>query len=307
LYVACTRAADLLILSGRIGEKDTWLTEILDAMDIVEDGAAEETIDYDDFAIQVYRPAEPLKKTIKAVESIRENLEPLTFIPPLAQPLPVVRQKLPLAVTQLKKLTGREDSAVPEFRPAIWRHERTKTKKRAPGYLIGNIVHTALAHWNCLVYSDSELLQLLENYALREGVFSDALVDAVQRSHQMLMNLKNHSIYQNIQQAQQRYHEVPFTQTTSVGTLHGVIDLLYQDQNGAWHLLDWKTEWSPKAKIEENAQEHLMQMAAYSQAVQSELGFAPEVSLCYLYPKIILFPLSQSALDNVWKELIVPF
>ena len=306
LYVACTRAADLLILSGRIGEKDTWLTEILDAMDIVEDGAAEETIDYDDFAIQVYRPAEPLKITKKAVESIRKNLEPMTSIPPLAQPLPAVRQKLPIAVTQLKQLIGREDSDVPTFRPAIWRHERTKTKKRAPGYLIGNIVHKALAHWNCLVYSDSELVQLLENYALREGVFADALVDAVQRSHQMLMKLKNHSIYQNIQQAQRRYHEVPFTQNTSVGTLHGVIDLLYQDQDGTWHLLDWKTEWSPKAETEENAQEHLMQMAAYSQAVQSGLGFSPVVSLCYLYPKVVLFPLSQSALENVWKELIVP-
>ena len=306
LYVACTRAADLLILSGRIGGKDTWLAEILEAMDIAADGDAEETIDYDDFAIQVYRPAEPLKITKKAVESIRKNLEPMTSIPPLAQPLPVVRQKLPIAVTQLKQMIGREDSDVPAFSPAIWRHERTKTKKRATGYLIGNIVHKALAHWDCLQYSDSELLQLLENYALREGVFADALVDAVQRSHQMLMKLKNHSIYQNIQQAQQRYHEVPFTQTTSVGTLHGVIDLLYQDQNGTWHLLDWKTEWSPKAETEENAQEHLMQMAAYSQAIQGSMGVEPEVGICFMVPETTYHSLSINILNDAWDEIKLP-
>jgi len=204
----------------------------------------------------------------------------------------------------LKHLMGREDSDVPAFRPAIWRHERTKTKKRAPGYLIGNIVHKALAHWNCLEYSDSELLKLLDNYARREGVFSDALVDAVQRSHQMLMNLKNHSIYHNIRQAQQRYHEVPFTQTTSAGTLHGVIDLLYQDQNGTWHLLDWKTEWSPKAKIEENAQEHLMQMAAYANAVHQSIGVQPDVALCFMVPNIIICPFSSEILESVWSDVV---
>jgi ATP-dependent exoDNAse (exonuclease V) beta subunit len=51
--------------------------------------------------------------------------------------------------------------------------------------------------------------------------------------------------------------------------LHGIIDLLYQDQSGDWHLLDWKTEWTPRAEIEENSHQHMIQMAAYAQAAQN--------------------------------------
>jgi len=303
LYVACTRAADLLILSGQIGKRDTWLSATLDAWGIEVDGSDEENLDFGDFSIQVFRPEEPPETSQSATESIPEGLS-MRVIPPLALPLPIQPQLQPIAVTRLGQLLGQEKDEFAEFRPALWSHELPTSKKRAPGYLVGNIVHLALAQWDCLEYSESELLRLLENYVKREGVFSDALVDAVQRSHQMLMNLKNDEIYQSIQHAQQRYHEVPFTQMTPVGTVHGVIDLLYQDQNGAWHLLDWKTEWSPKAKIEENAQEHLMQMAAYANAVHQSIGVQPDVALCFMVPNIIICPFSSEILESVWSDVV---
>ncbi|MBC8552652.1 MAG: PD-(D/E)XK nuclease family protein, partial [Candidatus Brocadiales bacterium] len=96
------------------------------------------------------------------------------------------------------------------------------------------------------------------------------------------------------------------TQTTSVGTLHGVIDLLYQDQNDAWHLLDWKTEWSPKAETEKNAQEHRMQMAAYSQAIHGSMGVEPEVGICFMVPETTYHSLSINILNDAWDEIKLP-
>jgi len=303
LYVACTRAADLLILSGQVGKKDTWLSETLDAWGIEGDGSDEEPLDFGDFSIKVFRPEEPPETSQSVAESIPEGLS-MRVIPPLALPLPVQPQLQPIAVTRLGQLLGQEKDEFAQFRPAMWSHERPTAKKRAPGYLVGNIVHMALAQWDCLDYSEIKLLRLLENYARREGVFSDALVDAVQRSHQMLMNLKTNRIYPSIQLAQQRYHEIPFTQTTHVGTVHGVIDLLYQDQKDVWHLLDWKTEWSPKAKIEENAQEHLIQMATYVNAVMQSMGIRSDVVLCFMFPRVVIYPFSSEILESAWSEVV---
>ena len=302
LYVACTRAADLLILSGQIGRKDTWLSDTLDAWEIDARGLQEESLDLGDFSIQVFRPDEPQGTGVRASESIPES-PGMNAIPSLAQPLPVRLQPLPIAVTRLEQLLGRGEGEFAEFRPAMWSNERPTRTKRAPGHLVGNIVHLALAHWDCLEYPEGELLRLLENYARREGVFSDALVDAVQRSYQMLQNLKYHSVYQDVQGAQRRFHEMPFTLSSNLGTLHGIIDLLYQDQSGGWHLLDWKTEWTLAVDVEENAHQHLMQMAAYAQAARKSLQAQPEVALCFLSPGVDLYQFTDEMIVNAWSAV----
>lgn len=300
LYVACTRAAEMLILSGQLGKKNTWLTEILAAWGIEEEGLEEEILNYDYFSIQVFRPEGPLEIGDRVSEEVLDSPKGMEAIPVLAQPIPAEPQPLPVAVTRLEQLLGRKEDDLAELRPAIWRNERPTTVTSAPGYLVGNIVHRALAHWDCLEYSQGALAQLIESFALREGVFSDALDNAVNRSLQMLLHLKKHAIYEEIREAQQRYHEVPFTLTTTPGTLHGVIDLLYQDQGGNWHLLDWKTEWSPHEIIEENALQHLTQMAAYSSAIQQSLGKSPVVGLCFLFPRVVHYLFSEEELNSTW-------
>ena len=134
------------------------------------------------------------------------------------------------------------------MQPAILTGKDAKAGHRAPGYLIGEIVHRALAHWNCLSYPDQELLAFLEKVARRSGVQPQTLMHAVRTSFSMLGNLKRHPLYQTIQTAPQAYREVPFSLKTQERTLHGVIDLLYQDAQGSWHVLDWKTEWTPGGK-----------------------------------------------------------
>jgi hypothetical protein len=88
-----------------------------------------------------------------------------------------------------------------------------------------------------------------------------------------------------------------------VGTLHGVIDLLYRDPQGEWHVLDWKTEWAPQEKIDEIAQLYRLQMAAYGQAAHNHIGIMPEVSLFFLSPKAVEYKFEFQALANAWEEI----
>jgi ATP-dependent exoDNAse (exonuclease V) beta subunit len=56
LYVACTRAADMLILSGRLGDKGSWLQEIMTAMEIEAGGDGERLEARDGYSIRIVEP-----------------------------------------------------------------------------------------------------------------------------------------------------------------------------------------------------------------------------------------------------------
>jgi ATP-dependent exoDNAse (exonuclease V) beta subunit len=166
------------------------------------------------------------------------------------------------------------------------------------------VVHKALAHWDCLDFSDKALYRWLEAAAQREGVFANALEDAVRQSHWILSQLKNNPIYLEVSQAARRYHELPFTLDMQGRVLHGIIDLLYQDPSGVWHLLDWKAERVPQVGIEAVSDQHLGQMAAYARAVEGMLGPRPKVGLCYLVPEIVFQPLPAGKLERGWKQVV---
>lgn len=285
LYVACTRAADRLILTGQVGNSDSWLQQILEAYEIDADGPQDELLQGDSFGIRILRPDQP--EEIRPVEGgATLNVPGMQTIPPLARPLPLQPLSPSVAVTHLGFVGLRVEQDVMDLQPAILTGKDAKVSHRAPGYLIGEIVHRALAHWKCLSYGDQELLDFLEKAARRSGVQPQTLMHAVRISYGMLANLKRHPLYKTVQAAPQVYREVPFSLKAQGRTLHGVIDLLYQDAQGSWHVLDWKTEWTPGEKVAEKPQEHRLQMAIYAKAVENQLGVIPEVSLCFLSPRV---------------------
>ena len=78
LYVACTRAADLLILSGQTGKKNTWLSEVQEIWGIEDGGPQEETKDFVDFSVQVHRPIEsPDFRFPEAVSYLLRSIYPV--------------------------------------------------------------------------------------------------------------------------------------------------------------------------------------------------------------------------------------
>jgi ATP-dependent exoDNAse (exonuclease V) beta subunit len=69
--------------------------------------------------------------------------------------------------------------------------------------------------------------------------------------------------------------------------LHGFMDCLYQDAQGDWHLLDYKSNQVTAEGVPAVAQSYEMQMFVYSLACERALGKWPiESTLCFVRPNV---------------------
>jgi len=282
LYVAATRAADLLILSGQAGNKNSWLQTICDTFAIPDSQEEQEVIAHDGFAVAVRRlRGEPESARVEPAPS-PAGAAPAE-IPALAQPWIGASPSRQRTVTQLVR-HFQQDAAREEVRPAVRpRGADQPTERRVPAHIVGRVVHRTLDHWRCLTEGEAQMNDHLLALLHQEGVFSEAMVrTGMERCRAMLIPLRRSTLFRRIEEAQQCLRETPFVLSTPLGTLHGVIDLLYQDIHGGWHLLDWKTEWVNPGSLTQQAERHQPQIAAYCQAVEESLGIRPTASLVFL-------------------------
>jgi ATP-dependent helicase/nuclease subunit A len=69
--------------------------------------------------------------------------------------------------------------------------------------------------------------------------------------------------------------------------LHGYIDCLYQDTQGEWHLIDYKSNQVTADGVSALAKRYEMQMFVYSTACERSLGKRPnEIAVCFLRPGV---------------------
>jgi len=83
---------------------------------------------------------------------------------------------------------------------------------------------------------------------------------------------------------------------------HGYIDCLYQDSNGDWHLIDYKTNDVAAADVARLARQYEMQMYVYALAAERALGRPPiELALQFLRPGVEhIFPWNDAARDRAY-------
>jgi len=286
LYVACTRAADLLILSGRLGEKQSWLQEILEVCDIEPAGQVEQVVRRDGCSIRIVEPQSP-PELGESVADVKLPGDGLVEIPPLAESLIEREYPRSVTVTELTRLVDRESSAVEHIRPAVIHPTGDDGVERPPAYVLGRMLHKVLADWDCLTRRPEDLRDLLERHARKEGLVKSAAIKrAVDRSLAMIANLRRHTLYAEVNMAKERYSELPFMLKTDAGVIDGVIDLLYRGQDGVWKLIDWKTEWVNEERLSEANQEYRLQLEYYARAVEEIIGESPQLYLCYLNPNV---------------------
>jgi ATP-dependent helicase/nuclease subunit A len=305
LYVACTRAADLLLLSGYLAGRNCWLQDILGAWDLPPEGAEDELESRPGYSIRMLRPVE--QPAIQDGGSVPPaEGAGLEVVPALAGHLPKSGAQGLVSVTHLARLLADEGHAFPELRPVVYRVSAQARPARAPAYLIGRVVHRQLADWSSLALPEVELQRQLQATAQREGLTDTRLVtEAGRQAWRMIDHLHQDGLYDEINRAVKRYSELPFNLNTPLGMVEGVIDLLYQGQDGAWHLIDWKTEWVDEEQIQEPGTEFLTQLALYAHAVQVTLGVNAQASLAYLSPRLRRRPVEGEVLAKVFEKLWV--
>ena len=316
LYVACTRAADLLILSGSAKENGSWFGMLAAAweLDLGED-AAERAVDRealdarDGYRIRIVWPVPPDDegggRRSEARPMQAEASLVLTDVPPLAQPLPARRAGWPVPVTHLPEEPDAEDE-LPRIRPIVQMDETGARGRRPWRYLVGNLAHRALAHWGCLDVPDEELQEMLIRWARRGGLYEAEDVHAAVASvDRMLRGLRSTALYRDICTVQERYAEVPLSICAGDQVLHGVLDLLYRDRQGEWRLLDWKTEPMGKGQTLRNAAApYLRQMAVYSRGVEQLLGIHARAEICFLSKHAELYNPTADELAREWERVL---
>jgi ATP-dependent helicase/nuclease subunit A len=80
---------------------------------------------------------------------------------------------------------------------------------------------------------------------------------------------------------------LPWPENGSPRYLHGYIDCLYQDTHGDWHLIDYKSNQVAAEDVTALAKQYEMQMFVYAGACERSLGKWPsEIAVCFLRPGV---------------------
>ena len=274
LYVAATRARERLILSGHLSLQrgaytaNGWMKSFLELLNLnpEELGA---------------NPGQDLIASLpdgsEVLVSIAadENLQEVRDLPSEVWP----SSKLKTIYTPIgADDTGRFDDFLELERD--WR--ATGSRQHAPAVVVGAMVHETIRRWS--FPGTAARLNTLDTLALEAGLIdADQRRRAVNEAEKLLMRLEKHPILIEIEGADERYHELPYSRPHPSWTVDsGRIDLLYK-VNGDWMIIDFKTdELRDEEAVHMAVKEYGSQMNRYREAAQQLLDIQPVTSICFL-------------------------
>ncbi len=173
------------------------------------------------------------------------------------------------------------EAAVPA---RVWRVVPSGQRPRAPAWVVGSLVHDALAQWY-FPDPDGSFAGWATGRARGYGLADEAqLVDAVAEAARLLRRFRAGPLYAEMDAAGRRLHEVPYSLATDGGAQNRVIDALYLS-DGRWTIVEFKTDdiRDENGLREMLAREdYLAQARGYAAAVARLLNVAPRALLCLL-------------------------
>ncbi len=322
LYVAATRAEDLLIVSGQVsrdagsGEMQArgWLGWMIDAYHLheVEPGAsAQYPQPWGALRVRV-SPADKIEAASKvsADEGDEWPLPPVST-PDAAQPAPsllgqpTVERDGPTRfltasnLEQLGALGG--ELADPRARRQLRREllydtppvieTVTASYRPVSPRKVGQIVHQAL-RWGRFPTPDDDLTPLLSSYAWGLGIVDPRDQDtAAQQAAALLRQFAQSDVYAWIADAAQVYRDLPFVYRADARTVQGSIDVLFARRDGSWALVEYKSDTvgsGDVAALATDARRFYLQVGVYAAAAGEQLSalagapIVPDVFIHYI-------------------------
>ncbi|HYW81504.1 MAG TPA: 3'-5' exonuclease, partial [Thermoguttaceae bacterium] len=146
---------------------------------------------------------------------------------------------------------------------------------------LGTLVHAALAELDFRNPGDIGALvrRHAERHLLDDGPLDD---DALDEPIALIQRFLDSPRAACIAAARATHAELEFLLAWPPGSeepegryLQGFIDCLYQDEDGRWHVLDYKTNRVSEATLDAVADDYRMQMSVYALAVERILGESP--------------------------------
>ena len=327
-YVACTRAADYLILSAGIDpaakKHAPWYQLVESRFDVATGLPRTDPLLGSSAAGTAGRESIPEIRghhqppRAARVTHTSERLVPLnqlaeflraaesTDIPDLALRISRDTDELPpLSVSRLESIDA-ELSGIGHVR-----HDRPRDMVDPPldpdqATALGSLVHEVLERVDFA--QPMNWPQLLDSAA---ACARDELTDDTRAlAREMLSRLMTSSVVADLTEATSLHREVEFALRWPAASpgghptlIRGVIDLLYEDPRGGWHILDYKTNDFPaNASDEQLLAPYELQLGIYAHAVTQWFGEPPrELSLIALRPTVRRIELPWS--DERWLRL----
>ena len=306
LYVACTRAADYLLLSSSIEDlqhpTSDWLKLLGEHFDLAKGTCLTNLPDrYVAPEIRVTitepetarKPAGPTHGAdlVKLIAKTHQLAEAGKGVVP-AEVAPIAVNAQARRRFSFSRLSGQLKVTSRQSQDAS--REKGATDARA----LGNLVHALLERIN-FTQPSADLAALSEFLAPQHVEESKKTTHEATR---LVENFLHTPRATTLSTAPQIHREVEFllpwppNRPSSEGRyLQGYIDCLYQDADGDWHLLDYKSNQVTEADIPQAAERYAMQMFVYSLACERALGVAPVESVLHF-----LRPASEFAFQ--WSD-----
>ena len=291
LYVAATRAREKLILSGIIGlRKDGspsklggWLGKLsapegltLDSacIDHDEEGSGAHRLDLrvgeTPVSCTIYEPGYTWEHPPRETPS--EAQQPQRLPPPLLEPVATGQE-------QVDQRTKDQDRRPPR---RVWRVVPAVRRPTAPAWVVGSLVHEALAAWR---FPEDGFEDWVQARARQHGIADPGqLKDAARHTRQLLSRFQAHALFEEMDGAKLRQHEVPYSRTVDGRVENGIIDALFL-RDGSWTIVEFKTdEVKDRAALERllAEEDYLAQAERYVAAVEDLLGQRARSVLCLL-------------------------
>ena len=331
LYVAATRAKDLLILAGCLNPngqpKSTWLKLVARRFDLATGlppgdallGAMGGTavLPTELPAVRVHHE-EPAAGTGHAerrdqgpLREFRERLDAAeaAVLPALAVPCPVTaEERREFSVTDLCNADALRQPPTTRTRPAA----AVLPAESEPGEdrrLLGTLAHAVLERidfGDAAAIAPAAVAALIERYIFAErGEVNDNLQGRVLRAVTALLDSP---LRPRLASAARLHREIEFRlRWGNDGTeISGVIDCLFQMADGDWHLVDYKAVEAVADDPAATIQQYGLQLMTYALAVQRQFGRVPaSATLVRLGPPATLhtIPLDAATLAEATSRI----
>lgn len=154
-----------------------------------------------------------------------------------------------------------------------------------PARIVGALVHEALSAWKFPASQQDEAFRAwLASRARQLSPFETGQKSpSVSRVTGLLIRLTKHSLFHTLQNAQARFHEIPFFDEGQESRRVGRMDILFNDGH-EWTIVDFKTERIPSESVLEDRLQRVYkpQLARYAGAVQRLMAVTPRSIVCLL-------------------------
>ena len=280
-YVAATRAADYLYLSGDDSSGESWLQA---AMAVAEAGAMQ-SYDLRDPAM-VDSQAVARRARQHSAQPVDEAAE-VDYVSPLLERPRVIPVRASTPVTAL-----RQPTEAPVY----------TSRGDGRGALRGSVVHRAIeeSEGDVATLDTAALAAIVREES--ERALDEAAVDELAReSAAMLAEFARSPVAATLAEpGVERWFELPFAWDWDGLPVHGAIDLVYRDADG-WHVVDFKTDALGGTSASEIAERYLAQIGLYQRAVEAAVGEEPAAGLLFLRSGELVQP-ARAALDAALAE-----